>query len=1013
MTANESLYQSNLDKWKFLNASVAERLSRVVCKEVSLCQNADGKLNLVKNVNGIREYFHSQTNPEKEAVQWFLNLDVKNTTVVYVYGIGLGYYYDVIKDWLKEDKVRHLIFLEDNLEVIKCFLGTEQAEKILNDPQVSIFHFTWDESYAYFAFSFITALFTLATFKVTALQYYDKANPQRVSDLYSKIAYFHEGNLGSHVEFLNPNSIAFVLNYYADLLELPEAKQGYEMVNQFKGIPAIICGAGPSLEKNRDQLNALKDKALIMAGGTAMNVLNAAGIIPHFGVGIDPNTTHYNRLIANVAFETPFFYRNRMFNPALKLIHGEKVFLNGAGGYKVAGWFEESLGIPTEDVVEEGHNVVNFNVAIARALGCNPILVVGVDLAYSNNSSYASGIVNHALQDPKNAFITRSKTEKLLVKNDIYGNPVQTLWKWVKESLWYSEFATNNPQITFLNCTEGGIGFNRVLDADLKDAARLYLNKSYDMQSLIHGLIQNSPPPKELTVEKIIDTLKLFSTSLLKSLSLGKNIVQDLNEKIQRLNEGEPVEDLEANLKENIEVFNEEIAVKHFLSDYSTKYIDVLLPHHRYIECNPQFCSPEEAKKRRVSFDIHMYSHMLRVANTNVILIARTLQSYAQYNRKINLKPLKRVLDLQLQLEAEIEESKKHDQYSYEDDLLTVIDPELQMDYKNKVSLIKETSLYPSGKVKMQQYRLGRELHGPVTFFTEEGGVLSQSWYINDRKEGKAWNYYPDGTLYSLNRYKNNLQEGRQEYYHSTGSLKSVLNYAKGQLHGMVLLLHPNGRLKREMYFKDGKREGLERMWNSDAFLLQEAYYKEDVPVGIAKEWYLNGKLAKEINYDEPSESLRTKTWTAEGILIKADERKDQDYFESMTNTAQLLNSALSNVFQSLVRFSPNIADGQTDSQDASINKDLVRLKDEMLKLDALNEKLTQARGLIDTKQKEPIWKSPEMESMMREKMEEICNKLNETMEIAHEKMKIISDNVEHKISADKNKEQLSDDKKK
>ena len=41
-------------------------------------------------------------------------------------------------------------------------------------------------------------------------------------------------------------------------------------------------------------------------------------------------------------------------------------------------------------------------------------------------------------------------------RNDIHGNPVYTLWKWITEAKWISDFAENHPELTILNATEGG-----------------------------------------------------------------------------------------------------------------------------------------------------------------------------------------------------------------------------------------------------------------------------------------------------------------------------------------------------------------------------------------------------------------------------------------------------------------------------------------------------------------------------------------------------------------------------
>ena len=123
--------------------------------------------------------------------------------------------------------------------------------------------------------------------------------------------------------------------------------------------------------------------------------MNAADIEPHFAAGIDPNSPQYLRLLHNTSFETPYFYRGRMHHPAFRLIHGPRLYINGGGGYDTPEWFEEHLGIASE-VVDEGHNVVNFCTSLAYELGCNPIIFVGLDLAYTGMQAYAPGVVADA-----------------------------------------------------------------------------------------------------------------------------------------------------------------------------------------------------------------------------------------------------------------------------------------------------------------------------------------------------------------------------------------------------------------------------------------------------------------------------------------------------------------------------------------------------------------------------------------------------------------------------------------
>ena len=57
---------------------------------------------------------------------------------VYIYGLGQGDSYRLLKAWLAENKERDLIFLEENLGALAAFLETEYAAEILANPQVHI-----------------------------------------------------------------------------------------------------------------------------------------------------------------------------------------------------------------------------------------------------------------------------------------------------------------------------------------------------------------------------------------------------------------------------------------------------------------------------------------------------------------------------------------------------------------------------------------------------------------------------------------------------------------------------------------------------------------------------------------------------------------------------------------------------------------------------------------------------------------------------------------------------------
>src|SRR6185503_9490810 len=109
---------------------------------------------------------------------------------------------------------------------------------------------------------------------IGALAAYQEKKPRSFEELSFIIQFFRGIQESSTAEYLSAGKV-FFKNFYHNILELDNAENGSALSGKFQGVPAIICGAGPSLGKNIELLKTLKDKALIFAGGTAMNALNA------------------------------------------------------------------------------------------------------------------------------------------------------------------------------------------------------------------------------------------------------------------------------------------------------------------------------------------------------------------------------------------------------------------------------------------------------------------------------------------------------------------------------------------------------------------------------------------------------------------------------------------------------------------------------------------------------------------------------------------------------------------
>lgn len=959
MLVNAEIFQKNVKRWADFCPENAQELSQLQCQRVFFAPSRNEKSNIYQDVNGEREYFHSVDDPVAEAKRWFDSQNLKDINFLYVYGVGLGYVFEAAKNWLR-DQNHYLIFLEDDLEVLHRLFETVIGSEILNHAHVHLEYF--DKNDLTFTRK-LTEIYWRGFIKFTALGLYQRKYPDFSHLVNMSLSFWHQYFIGTFSECLDYGE-HFYRNFFPNLFNLPNAYQGKALFHKFEKVPAIICGAGPSLDKNFDVLETLSDRALIFAGGTALNAVNSSGFIPHFGLGLDPHQEHLSRLLMNMAFEIPFFYRNRIDRDSLKAVHGPNLYITGAGGFNTPDWFESQLGIKGFHV-EEGFNVVNFSLAIATAMGCNPIIFVGVDLAYSEKKSYKTGVIPHPVEGRHKAFRTKRENEELLTRNDIYGNPVNTLWKWVNESLWLSEYVKNHPSNLFINATEGGIGIPGVPNVPLSQVAKSLLVNRSDLRTRVHGEIQSGIMPTEVTIDKI----KELQTQFLRSLEKCKKYLEAISEGhvplIKLLFEESGSEEISDECKMNIELLKQEIGYKYLLEHFQQSHIDSNKLSSYRIEFDPTL-SLRQKKSLKAQLAISGFSFLHKATKLNIELIESTLKSKESSS------------SLMLEKQIEISLFAKEDNYTFDLFQYLLIDHELAISYSEDFTTSQPVALrenYPNGLCKFEQYYMHGLPHGPATFFALDGKILGKSWFVKGVQQGKTILYYSNGAVYTVQLFKDGLLQGPQKYYYQNGQIKSLITYALGRLHGEVILYYPTGSKKRQLHFENGLRHGVEQMWLPDGKLIVEAHYRQNNPIGTARTWHSNGRLAHEVVYDDNSQVISMQRWDSEGILL----REQEDFFDALIRNSFLLTDSLDNVCEKLEAMAPLVV-----KDPEALQKDFIDLKEKMAQLHQLSDKIVAESGM----KKEPIWKTPMSQREMEEKMDEITKKLAQEMSNIQELMK-------------------------
>ncbi len=231
----------------------------------------------------------------------------------------------------------------------------------------------------------------------------------------------------------------------------------FAMKDAFSGIPAFICGAGPSAEKEFMHLQDMENRGVIFAGGAALGKLAYVGAPLHIAAGIDPNPC-YDRVLMQHAFEAPFFYQSRFSTSLLDTIQGAPFLVPSNPGYPLCRWMEEGRSF------DAGWTVSTFCAALAVHFGCNPIVFVGVDLSYEEEN------------------------EKATTWDDVVQGQIKTQKDWVLASKWLEALALENKMIDFYTTSECGLSMNGIRKIVLEQAKDTILQDCYDIEGIVHSI---------------------------------------------------------------------------------------------------------------------------------------------------------------------------------------------------------------------------------------------------------------------------------------------------------------------------------------------------------------------------------------------------------------------------------------------------------------------------------------------------------------------------------------------
>ncbi len=470
---SDKIFQDNLNLLREQNPGLAQYLEQLPeAPEFQTEPSREGPPTLYYiSGEGKRTSLHSRYNPVEEASRFIRDFPFGTSPNFLVLGFGLGFH---VAELIRNSPARlNLLIVESQPHFIRLALGLPQMGFILNNAQLkfitganaenlkTLFN-DWKDSFT--LNGFIPVRFGSLTRH--APEFYSKIE-NRLSEMIKVTQVAHNTRRAL--------SKILVQNLMENLEVVRNARGVSELKNQAKGKAALLVGAGPSLDKNIQLIKGAQDRALVIAVSTAFKPLIKSGIAPDFVVAIDPKE------IACSAFENIHIPDSTflVFDPSIPGAIIDHFPERGIAVDSPLFLWEFLLNfLPGKGRLEASSSVAHTAFHLARHMGCDPVILVGQDLAYTGTRSHCSGAFhndqNHIHWGPN---VTRKEVQQerniksssaMQISMDRFGKTVTT--SSALDSFRFSFENNGSKAPGLINATEGGLPLEGFENRTLKEA---------------------------------------------------------------------------------------------------------------------------------------------------------------------------------------------------------------------------------------------------------------------------------------------------------------------------------------------------------------------------------------------------------------------------------------------------------------------------------------------------------------------------------------------------------------
>jgi hypothetical protein len=353
----------------------------------------------------------SRRDPIREAQSWADGVDIARNAVCVVRGFGLGHHIHQLA--LRIGPNGAILCFEPDVPLLRAVLERVDITPLLRTTDFGLICEANDTAALAHAATGIEGVLAAGTGLVD--------HPQSIARLDAE----YPGACDRFAQTLTDVTKAVRTNVVTTLVQMHVSVRNQlnnlgpyaacdgiaDLKNAATGSPAIIVAAGPSLARNLDVLEYavknenLRDRVVIVAVQTVLKQLLARGIKPHFVTALDYHeisARFYEGLTARDV-EGVTLVAEPKCNPAiLRAFPGTIRLVDDATLNSVLG-DPKGTKQPNEPTplarpmgeIPAGATVAHMAYYLARYLGCDPVILIGQDLGFTNDLYYGPNAAIH------------------------------------------------------------------------------------------------------------------------------------------------------------------------------------------------------------------------------------------------------------------------------------------------------------------------------------------------------------------------------------------------------------------------------------------------------------------------------------------------------------------------------------------------------------------------------------------------------------------------------------------